>query len=66
MPLVRFHLGYFDGLGRLRDIYFAYRCQKAKIMPNFDEKGMAQNAPNWGAQIAPNFFRAIILISWWP
>ena len=26
MPLVRFYLDYFDGVGKLRDIYFAYRC----------------------------------------
>ena len=49
MPLVRFHLDYFDGLGKLRDIYFAYRCQKAKIVPSFDKTGVAQ--------IAPIFFR---------
>ena len=44
MPLVRFYLDYFDGLGKLRDIYFAYRCQKAKIMPSFDKTGVAQIA----------------------
>ena len=26
MPLVRFYLDYFDGLGKLRDIEFAFRC----------------------------------------
>ena len=26
MPLVRFYVDYFDGFGKLRDIYFAYRC----------------------------------------
>ena len=55
MPLVRFYLDYFDGFGKLRDIYFAYRCQKAKIMPSFDKIEVAQ--------IAPIFSEAIILIS---
>ena len=44
-----FYLDYFDGFGKLRDIYFAYWCQKAKIMPKFDKTGVAQ--------IAPIFFR---------
>ena len=57
MPLVRFYLDCSDGFGKLRDIYFAYRCQKAKIMPSFDKTGPAQIAPDWGAQIAPIFFR---------
>ena len=57
MPLVRFYVDYFDGFGKLRDIYFAYRCQKAKIIPSFDKTGVAQIAPNRGAQIAPIFFR---------
>ena len=48
MPLVRFYLDYFDGFGKLKDIYFAYRCQKAKIMPSFDKTGVAQIAPDWG------------------
>ena len=64
MPLVRFYVDYFDGFGKLRDIYFAYRCQKAKIIPSFDKTGVAQIAPNQGAQIAPIFFsEAIISIS---
>ena len=45
MPLVRFYVDYFDGFGKLRDIYFAYRCQKAKIIPSFDKTGVAQIAP---------------------
>ena len=57
MPLVRFYVDYFDGFGKLRDIYFAYRCQKAKIIPSFDKTGVAQIAPNRGAQIAPIFFQ---------
>ena len=57
MPLVRFHLDYFDGLGKLRDIYFAYRCQKAKIVPSFDKTGVAQIAPNLGAKLPRFFFR---------
>ena len=55
--LVRFYFDYFDRFGKLRDIYFAYRCQKAKIMPSFDKTGVAQIAPDWGAQNAPIFFR---------
>ena len=57
MPLVRFYVDYFDGFGKLRGIYFAYRCQKAKIIPSFDKTGVAQIAPNRWAQIAPIFFR---------
>ena len=57
MPLVRFYLDYFNGFGKLRGIYFAYRYQKAKIMPCFDKTGVAQIAPNRGAQITPNFFQ---------
>ena len=57
MPIVRFYLDYFDGFGKLRDIYFAYRCQKTKIIPSFDKTGVAQIAPNQGAQIAPIFFQ---------
>ena len=63
MPLVRFYLDYFDGFGKLKDIYFAYRCQKAKIMPSFDKTGVAQSAPDWGAEIAPIFSEDIISIS---
>ena len=57
MPLVRFYMDYFDGFGKLRDIYFAYRCHNAKIIPSFDKTWVAQIAPNWGAQIAPIFFQ---------
>ena len=57
MPLVRFYLDYFDGLGKLRDIYFAYRCQKAKIVTSFDKTGVAKIAPNLGAQTALIFFQ---------
>ena len=40
-----------------QDIYFAYRCQKAKIMPSFDKTGVAKISPNLGAQIALIFFQ---------
>ena len=57
MPLVRFYVDYFDGFGKLRDIYFAYRCHKAKIIPSFDKTGVAQIAPNWGPKLPRFFFR---------
>ena len=57
MPLVRFYVDYFDGFSKVWDIYFAYRCQKAKIIPSFDKTGLAQIAPNRGAQIAPIFLQ---------
>ena len=57
MPFVRLYVDFFDGFGKLRDICFAYRCQKAKIIPSFDKTGVAQIAPNRGAQIAPIFFQ---------
>ena len=51
------YLDYFDGFGKLRDIYFAYRCLKAKIMPSLNKTGVAQIAPNRAAQIAPICFQ---------
>ena len=56
MPHVTFYLDYSDGLGKLRDIYFTYRCQNAKIMSSFDKKGVAQIAPNLGPN-CPDFFQ---------
>ena len=57
MPIVRFYLDYFDGFGKLRDIYFAYRCQKTKIIPSFDKTGVAQIARIRGPKLPRFFFR---------
>ena len=56
MPLVRFYLDYFDGFGKLRDMYFAYRCQKLKSCPVLIKRG-GPNRPGLGGPNCPDFFQ---------